>query len=117
MANNYLGATRKGLKDWLLQRISAVYIFLYLIFSTVCLWCLPANYQVWRGLWIHNFCLLIANILLLLAVMVHAWIGGWTVITDYINSPCLRLLLKWVLWLFLFSSFTYGVVIFIALFL
>ena len=57
-----------------------------------------------------------ANILLLLAVIFHAWIGAWTVITDYVNPPLLRLLAKLLLWLFLFGCFIYGMLVFTTLF-
>lgn len=116
MAKNILSASSHGLRDWVIQRLSAVYILLYTIFIVACWWILPADYIIWRAFFFNHFTLFAANILLLLAIAWHAWIGGWTIITDYINCSILRATAKIILLLFLFANVLYGLMLFWYLF-
>ena len=58
-----------GLRAWLLQRISAVYLALYVVYF------------------------LLAMALFFLALSIHAWVGVRDVIIDYVHPAGLRLLL------------------------
>ena len=76
---------RSGLSDWLLQRVSGVIIAAYFLFM-VC-WLSShkgLDYATWLAL--HQLtCMKIFNTLTLLSVVIHAWIGIWAVLTDYIT--------------------------------
>ncbi len=82
-----------GLRAWLLQRVSAVYLALYLVYF------LFANaggthggYQGWQA-WLGEAPALLAMALFFIALAIHAWVGIRDVIMDYIHHLGLRLLL------------------------
>lgn len=84
--------TRSGIKDWLLQRISALILVCYLLFIIgYVIGHHPITYQVWYALFHHTVSKVI-TIIALLALIIHAWIGMWTVFTDYIPYKILRLI-------------------------
>lgn len=109
-----VGAVRnhRGLLDWLIQRISAVLIGVYAIFVTLYLMMNhPLYFAQWHNL-IHHTSMKIFSFIVLLSVMWHAWIGLWTVYTDYIKPPMLRLLLQILTILLLLSYLFWGFAIF-----
>ena len=80
----------EGLKPWVVQRVSAVYISLFLIYSFYCGMSVDAaNYDGWRSWLFHPFNS-IAFGLFVVAVLFHAWIGMRDVILDYIHNIMLR---------------------------
>lgn len=80
---------RSGLSDWLVQRISGVVIAVYFFFMVGWLVCNSGvDYAGWLAL--HQLtCMKIFNTVTLLAVVAHAWIGIWAVLTDYVTSRLL----------------------------
>ena len=76
---------RSGLSDFLLQRISGVVIAAYFFFIVG--WLLThkgVDYPTWLSL--HQLTSMkIFNTASLLSVVVHAWIGLWVVLTDYVT--------------------------------
>ncbi len=80
---------RSGLSDYLLQRISGVVIAAYFFFIVG--WLLAqdgVDYATWLSL--HQLTSMrIFNTLALLSVVVHAWIGIWVVLTDYVTTRLL----------------------------
>ena len=108
MLANVTSLTGNGLKDWLLQRISAIYIFIYIIFATGWFWhFMPFNYVKWV-LFIHNPFMQISTILMLFLLTLHAWIGLWTVTTDYIKCTILRISTQSIIGLFLLGQLIFG---------
>jgi succinate dehydrogenase / fumarate reductase membrane anchor subunit len=84
--------TSSGLRTWLLQRLSAVYIA---IFSLVLIgtWTgQSATYEVWRN-WVAHPVVNIALILFILAILLHAWVGIRDIVMDYITSVYVRYVL------------------------
>lgn len=77
--------SRSGVSDWLLQRVSAVILAAYTLFMVGYFWTHPdLDYQQWTAL--HSgFCMKVFNIFTVLSIVVHAWIGMWTVLTDYVT--------------------------------
>ena len=53
----------------------------------------PLDYEAWRDLFTHTW-MKVATILVLLSLVAHAWIGLWTVITDYIKCSAARFILE-----------------------
>lgn len=90
MSQQYLS----GLAAWLVQRLSAVYMGLFLLSMAVILLATPQlDYAHWRGLFAHPL-LAIATTMFFLALLLHAWVGMRDVILDYAGqSPPMRLLL------------------------
>lgn len=83
-----------GFRAWLLQRLSAIYIGLYVL---VLFYCFIVNldninYQQWQ----QTVSQPLVNISLLLffyAIFVHIWIGSRDIIIDYIKPVSIRLIL------------------------
>lgn len=98
-----------GLQAWLLQRISAVYLALYLIYFLV------ANaggahggFQSWQD-WLSEAPVLLAMALFFIALAIHAWIGVRDVIIDYIHPVGLRLSLLCGVGLVLLASLLWAI--------
>jgi succinate dehydrogenase / fumarate reductase membrane anchor subunit len=100
---------RNGLSDWLVQRVSAVVIALYVIYLFGFFLCHPhVDYATWRALFAHPV-MKISTMLVLLCVCAHAWIGLWTVFTDYVKCACLRVVLEVLLILLLLTYVIWGI--------
>ena len=83
-----------GVRDWLAQRFSAVFMVLYSIFllSYVVLH-QPLNYAQWHGLF-QQQAMRIFTLLFALSLFIHAWVGVRDVLMDYVRSTWLRLSLQ-----------------------
>lgn len=83
-----------GFRDWVMQRITALVIGSYAIFFVLYLMLqAPITYTDWH----HLFSLTMIrlwSLLVLISVLWHAWIGLWTIFTDYIKCYPLRLVLE-----------------------
>ncbi len=80
---------RSGVFDWLIQRVSAIVVALYIIILLG--WILLAGevtYVTWRELFSSTWMQLF-TLITLLATCAHAWIGMWTIGSDYLRSRTL----------------------------
>lgn len=85
---------RAGLRDWIVQRVTALLIGVYTLFLFAYFLSNPSlTYATWRGLF-DSLWMRLATLLVLVSVLWHAWIGLWTVFTDYVKPKCVRLLLQ-----------------------
>lgn len=86
---------RTGLQDWLIQRLSALILSAYfgLISYKLMLIDGPVNGSFLRTC-LQDPVFRYASLLSFLALIAHAWIGLWTVLTDYIRPTALRLSLQ-----------------------
>ena len=77
-----------GLKAWVLQRATAIYIGLFaLYFMLVMLISPPNDYGAWRD-WFASPMMGIAALVFVVSVLLHAWVGIRDVVIDYIwNTP------------------------------
>lgn len=81
---------RSGVADWLIQRVSAVILAAYTLFLLMFFVLTPTlSYAGWVSLFAHGWMKLF-TLMAVLAVVAHAWVGLWTVATDYIKSAMLR---------------------------
>ena len=85
---------RRGLHEWLVQRITAVIMLVY----TVVLFCLmcshhPLTFNYWQQLFSMTS-MKVATILVVFSILWHAWIGLWTVFTDYVKPTGVRVFLE-----------------------
>ena len=105
MLRHSTNLTRNGLTDWLMQRGSAVLLAAYTVFMLVYFLAVKeVSYQYWVALFSDTW-FKIFTLLTILSVIVHAWIGMWTVFTDYIKPLGIRVLLTILLFVLLFSYF------------
>lgn len=82
-----------GLRAWILQRLSAIYLALFLLYAGLrWLPAPPASYQVWRA-WVADPWVGIAILLFFLSLLLHAWIGIRDVLIDYVHPFGVRLTL------------------------
>jgi succinate dehydrogenase / fumarate reductase membrane anchor subunit len=103
--------SRNGLRDFLLQRLSAVVIAAYIVMLVFYFACHPAlQYYDWESLYTASW-MRIFSVLTLLSLIIHAWIGMWTVLTDYIKWILLRGLVQAVILLILSICFIWGIMI------
>lgn len=108
MVNNAASFGRSGVHDFILLRASAIVLALYTLFLAGFFITTPeVTYDVWKSLFA---CLpvKIFSILAILAVLIHAWIGIWQVLSDYVKSACLRGALQFVFAVTLISYFIGG---------
>ena len=78
-----------GLRSWLTQRLTALYIVFFLVVFAV-LWSgQPISFEVWRA-WVAYPAANIALLLFIFSLLVHGWIGGRDVVMDYVKSIGLR---------------------------
>ena len=77
---------RSGLSDWLVQRLSAVVLLAYTVFICWFLLTTPdLGYQQWKALF-EQTAMRVFSVAALLSVVVHAWIGLWSITTDYMTE-------------------------------
>lgn len=86
MVTNATSLTRSGLSDFIIQRVSAVILAVYTIVIIAFLLMTPdLDYRTWAEF--HGgTAMRLFSTLAVLAVAAHAWIGMWTVGTDYIRE-------------------------------
>jgi len=79
-----------GLRAWILQRLSAVYMTVYLLYFILHVSTIPPqSYVAWHG-WMAGPVISLATALFFIAILVHAWVGIRDVIMDYVKTPALR---------------------------
>jgi succinate dehydrogenase / fumarate reductase membrane anchor subunit len=111
MVTNITSLTGNGLKDWLIQRVSALYLTAYFIYMCVFFWVHPHfDYAQWDQLF-RGTCFQITTEVALFAFIFHSWIGIWTVIGDYIKRAFLRLSVQMSVTIWLFALLTWGSII------
>ncbi len=83
-----------GLKDWLLQRLTAVLMALYTgLLLAIALWNGGFDYPLWKSLFAHG-AFKLATFLFMVALLYHAWIGVRDIFMDYVKPVGLRLALQ-----------------------
>ena len=81
-----------GLRDWLLQRVTAVYLGCYAAYLIVHFVLQPSHsYEQWHA-WISQPLMAIVSAGFILAILLHGWIGMRDVVLDYIHPAGSRLI-------------------------
>jgi succinate dehydrogenase / fumarate reductase membrane anchor subunit len=94
MVNRVITGAHYGLRDWLVQRITAVIMAAYaLIMAVVFLGGQPISYGVWRDLFANGW-MRVATLLFAASLAWHAWVGMRDVYMDYVKPTGLRLALE-----------------------
>ena len=109
MVTNITNLSRSGLHDWMLQRFTAIVLGAYFGYLTSYVLMNPGlDYAQWSDLFSQTW-MRIFTLLALVSVLVHGWIGMWTITTDYLNDRALGSQSVWI-------RFPVQVACFIALF-
>ncbi len=91
MVDRIVTGAHYGLRDWLIQRITAVLMAVYTLFIAGYVLLHPGlGYDTWTELFssqvMRSF-----SLLFLLAVYYHAWIGVRDIVMDYVKPAGIRL--------------------------
>ena len=93
MLNRIVTGAHYGLRDWLIQRVTAVVMVLYTLVMAVYLLTIPKlDYYAWTFLFSNNV-IRSFTLLFLLCVFYHAWIGVRDIVMDYVKPTAVRLLI------------------------
>lgn len=78
---------RSGLSDWLVQRVTGVILLAYTLVVGGYLACNGAGleYAQWAAFF-DGTCMRVFSTAAVLSVVSHAWIGLWSVSTDYLTE-------------------------------
>ena len=81
----------EGLRPWVIQRVSAVYIVLFILYAGYCFFSAETiAFEAWRH-WLYNpFNTTVVGIFVI-ALLFHAWIGMRDVVLDYVHNIMLRI--------------------------
>lgn len=111
MVKSVLGVSRQGLHDWIIQRLTAIYMAVYSLGLLVYVFRhYPLDYLSWHAVFAQTW-LKIGTIFFIAAILSHAWIGIWTIVTDYIKPFILRALVHVGVLLALFACFFWALLI------
>ena len=93
MVNRVVTGAHYGLRDWLIQRVTAVVMAVYSVaLAGYLLWQPYLNYDVWIGLF-SSLPVRSCSLLFLLSLFYHAWIGVRDIVMDYVKPPGIRLVI------------------------
>ncbi len=93
MVNRVVVGAHYGMRDWLIQRITAMLMAVYFVSMTVFLLLqTDIDYDVWTALFssqlVRSF-----TLLFMLSLFYHAWVGIRDIVMDYVNSAAVRLVI------------------------
>ena len=90
MVNVVASAGRNGVHDFILIRASAIILVLYTLLLAGFFVITPSvTYEIWQGFFACTS-VKVATVMALLALLVHAKIGVWQVLSDYVKGAFLR---------------------------
>jgi len=91
MVNRVVTGAHFGLRDWLIQRITAVVMAVYCLVLVAYLLSRPyLGYDVWTALF-SNLAVRTFTLLFLMSLFYHAWIGVRDIVMDYVKPASVRL--------------------------
>ncbi|MFZ5601921.1 MAG: succinate dehydrogenase, hydrophobic membrane anchor protein [Pseudomonadota bacterium] len=86
MVTSVTSLGKSGLYDWVIQRASAVVLGVYFLCLMGFLISTPdLTYTQWHAFMSSTY-MRVFSLLALLSMAAHAWVGLWTVSTDYITT-------------------------------
>ncbi len=86
MVTQVTSFSRNGVSDWLVQRVSAVILAAYTVVVVGYVLLVPEmSWFVWSGLFSQTW-MQVFTLVTLLATCAHAWVGMWTIGTDYLRT-------------------------------
>ena len=75
MVTRIITGAHYGLKDWLVQRVTAVIMAIYaVLFAGMVMVCSPSGFEDWQALFAPQW-MRLASLLFFLSLFWHAWIG------------------------------------------
>jgi succinate dehydrogenase / fumarate reductase membrane anchor subunit len=108
MVNRIVVGAHYGLRDWLLQRMTALVMLVYTLALVLLLLVLPSGYETWKALFAQTWVQVLTQTTVL-ALLLHAWVGMRDLWMDYVKIAGVRLLLHTFTALWLVACFIYSV--------
>jgi len=100
---------RSGAYDWLVQRVSAVILAVYTVFLvSLIVFSSDFSFTTWSALFEKTW-MRIFTLMALVSLGAHAWVGLWTISTDYLKNGIQRFLFQAICGLVMFIYFVWGV--------
>ncbi|MGA0128638.1 MAG: succinate dehydrogenase, hydrophobic membrane anchor protein [Burkholderiales bacterium] len=91
MVRRTITGAHYGLKDWLVQRVTAAVMAVFSIFFVIRAWVIcPSDYIGWVAIFEPSW-MRIVTLLFFLSLFWHAWIGVRDIYMDYVKCTALRL--------------------------
>ncbi len=87
------GSLHAGLGEWVIQRLTAVYMLLFIVIAFLRLSILPISSQADWLLLSSSLFFQVTFLLFIFSMLAHAWLGLKSVLLDYIHPWRLRFLL------------------------
>ena len=85
-----MSRSASGLKAWFLQRATAIYLILFILYLLQqMIFNPPADYAAWRD-WVAQPLVSLAMLLFFASLLLHAWVGIRDVIIDYVHPTAIR---------------------------
>ncbi len=93
MVNRVVTGAHYGLRDWLVQRVTALVMAIFVVVVVAQLLYQSAfGYDTWLALFSSNL-MRTFSLLFLLSLFYHAWIGVRDIVMDYVKPASIRLLI------------------------
>ena len=92
MVKRIVTGAHYGLRDWLLQRLTAVVMLVFSVVAALRIAAAEPGFSGWSGVFEPAW-MRVALFLFLLSVLYHAWIGVRDIYMDYIKPVAVRLAL------------------------
>jgi len=88
------GSAHRGLGEWLVQRLTAVYLAGFVLWLTTRLYIAPPpDHVAWKA-WMSGGAVRAVFALFFLALVLHAWAGMRSVFLDYLKPLWLRFVVQ-----------------------
>lgn len=111
MVSNASALGRNGIHDFLLVRATAIVITLYIVYMVVFFATAgELTWVLWTGFFASAFTK-VFTLLTLFSILIHAWIGMWQVLTDYVKPLAIRMILQLAIVVTLLVYVIYGFVV------
>lgn len=107
----YASLTGNGLRDWLIQRISSLILFIYILLLVGFFSLHHSITTATLGAFFAHPWMRLFSLIALLCLFFHAWVGIMTIIADYIKLVSIRLLVQVLVILLLITYFVWGIAI------
>ena len=105
------GSIRSGLGEWVMQRLTAVYILIYIIVILAVLSFSPvSSHADWLSL-SSGLIFRVSTLMFILSILAHAWLGLKSVFLDYVHSWRLRFVLLMLLATLLLGSAVWALLV------
>ncbi len=88
------GSAHTGLGEWLLQRVTAVYMGAFVVYLVLRFVIAPIDvYAAWK-MWFASVTVRIGFALFFASVLLHSWVGMRSVFMDYVKPMWLRFVVQ-----------------------